>query len=235
MQRRDAGIATFAAIVLLLGCTPKHTNMLIFGTDSKIALDVSGSPTSGSPQITIGWRRNELALVPLLSNAPTTADLSWYGSTGNCGQGDDGCGGGAGELFQAKDQNGSVTHTDAYSTIASFGANLDASASTAASAKGAIATFFATGVAAQKLAEQGGARLVSTAPTAGTDHTFTTDASRMAMEQGLEKNPNCAVAVRNWMKSNNITDGLTVFVYDSVYDKQRSEALKDATVKSACA
>ena len=236
---RVDGLAVIATLVLSAGCTPKHTNMLIFVTDTKVALDVSASPTNAVPYITVGYRREEVALVPLLANAPANADLSTNGAAvaNGCQQSltasDNNrstipeCGG-AGYLFQGMDG----THTDAYSTIASFGANLDASASSSAAVKGAIATFFATGVAAQKLAERGGAELVSTSA-ASAATSFSNDSSVPTLVAGLMK-PGCQTAVLAWMQANKIPDGVTVFTYGKAYDSQRAKALQDPTVKAAC-
>ena len=46
--------------LLLSGCaTPQHTNTLIFGTNTKLALDISQSPTN-LPSITFGYKREEV-------------------------------------------------------------------------------------------------------------------------------------------------------------------------------
>jgi len=59
---------------------------------------------------------------------------------------------------------------DAYSVLGTFSGNMSSSSTTGAgpeaNLKGGIAQYFATGIAAQLLAEKGGAALVSTAPTA---------------------------------------------------------------------
>ena len=54
---------------LLLGCTstPQHTNVLVFGTNTKLALDLSQDATSGIG-ITLGYKRLEAVWMPLLPN-----------------------------------------------------------------------------------------------------------------------------------------------------------------------
>lgn len=149
--------------LLLSGCaTPQHTNTLIFGTNTKLALDISQSPTN-LPSITFGYKREEVVWMPLLANVdkdgkpcnPTsainkdTADESEV--TSDC-------------LFQGNDGK----DKDTYSVLASFGAkfNGEAVGSSAPSAKGGggLAQFFATGIAARELAKRGGERLVSVQP-----------------------------------------------------------------------
>lgn len=242
------GLAVILALLASTGCTPKHTNMLIFVTDTKIALDVSASATNAVPQITLGYRREEVALVPLLANAPANADLSVNGTATANGCPQSGTAtetdndappsvcAGAGYVFKATDMvSGKVTHTDAYSTIASFGATFDSSASTSAAAKGSIATFFATGVAAQKLAEQGGAQLVSTSAATASATTISTDTSRSALVGGLMNKTGCQAAVITWMQANKIpADEFTVFANGKAYDTQRAQALQDPAVKAAC-
>src|SRR5437899_4879752 len=52
------------------GCTTlRHNDVLIFGTDTKLAVDVSAAPTSGgAPEITIGYKRQEAVWMPLVVN-----------------------------------------------------------------------------------------------------------------------------------------------------------------------
>jgi hypothetical protein len=158
--------------LLLAACsTPKHTNLLIFGTDTKIALDVSASPTTGSPNITVGYRREELALVPLVSNSPSDASFgngvavtpTTNGVQAGGEQKPAQCIGGGCMLVASGVSGGGVPiGPDTYSTLASFGANFDSGTNNGgATAKGGIASYFATGIAAQLLAAKGGAALVS--------------------------------------------------------------------------
>lgn len=140
--------------LLLAGCaTPQHTNTLIFGTNTKLALDISQSPTN-LPSITFGYKREEAVWMPLVANIKqdgTPCDVSM--TSESC-------------LLQGtENHNGDK---DTYSVLASFGAkfNGEATGVNAPNAKGGggLAQFFATGIAARKLAEKGGARLVSVQP-----------------------------------------------------------------------
>lgn len=71
-------VASLLAMSVLGGCqsTPEHTNTLIFGTNTKFALDVSQDPT-GVVGVTLGYKRQEAVWMPLLANsraaAPATA------------------------------------------------------------------------------------------------------------------------------------------------------------------
>ena len=152
----------FFAICALAGCSaPKHTNTLIFGTDTKVALDVSQDPT-GALGITLGYKRKEAVWMPLLANE--TVD----GKPAKCS--DDAC-----RRFVGKTGEGEPSGKDAedtYSVLATFKGNGGGSASGAAGVgvKGnaELAQYFATGFAARILAEQGAA-VVNTAASSKND------------------------------------------------------------------
>lgn len=139
---------------LLLGCTstPQHTNVLVFGTNTKLALDLSQDATSGIG-ITLGYKRLEAVWMPLLPNQANDAGGGLKPSS--CDKETD-C-----PKFIGKDDKG---QHDTYSVLASFGSKLGAGVDAAgkdAKVNGEIAQYFATGLAARILA-QNGAALVST-------------------------------------------------------------------------
>lgn len=139
----------FSTCILFIvsGCaTPRHSNTLIFATNTKFALDVSADP-SGSPSITAGYKRQEAVWMPLLANKDEK------GSPASCMN--ETC------LFRGK----AGTDMDTYSVLASFGAKFSGKGdASGAKAEGGLAQYFATGLAARKLAEVGGARLVAVQP-----------------------------------------------------------------------
>lgn len=149
-------IVTFIGL-LLVGCaTPQHTNTLIFGTNTKLALDISQSPTN-LPSVTFGYKREEAVWMPLVAN------IDKDGKPCDVSTNKPDC------LFQGKDTiDGRITSVDTYSVLASFGAkfNGEAVGSGAPSAKagGGLAQFFATGIAARKLAETEGATKLFSIP-----------------------------------------------------------------------
>lgn len=52
------------------GCALPHSDVMLFGTDSQVALDVSANPEQGNtPHVTIGYKRREFVWMPLLANA----------------------------------------------------------------------------------------------------------------------------------------------------------------------
>lgn len=140
----------------LFGCssTPQHTNVLVFGTNTKVALDVSQDATSGVG-VTLGYKRQEAVWMPLLPNqAPITEgnDLqpSKCDSATTCPK------------FEGVD---GANQKDTYSVLASFGSKLGGgvdSEGKKAEVTGEIAQYFATGLAARLLAQHGGAGLVNT-------------------------------------------------------------------------
>lgn len=69
-------IAAAISGVGLSGCLNgvQHNDVLIFGTDTKLALDVSASATGGgTPEVTIGYKRAEAVWMPLVANGTGVA------------------------------------------------------------------------------------------------------------------------------------------------------------------
>lgn len=149
-MRHSRLIATCALTGALTACgTVPHADTLLFGTDTKLALDVSMSPEAGgTPQVTVGYKRREFVVMPLVVN----------GNDSRVIQGD------AAKVNEPKYLGKSDTsEEDTYSVLASFGADFEGGAQTgAAKAGGGLAQYFATGMAARILARQGGADLVNT-------------------------------------------------------------------------
>lgn len=160
MSRPFHGIAPTALAICVLAATTgcaqmtRHSNTLVFATDTGIGLKV-GQDANQMPSIEIGYNRQEAALIPLLAN--TSADGQQLlpcpqtisaGSVPNT------------STLLLADCHFRATHDgnsrDAYSTMASFGAEVKGSGSEASVA---VAQFFATGIAAQRLT-MAGANLV---------------------------------------------------------------------------
>jgi hypothetical protein len=159
----------FILIAALAGCgNLQHNDVLVFATDTKLALDVSPSPTSGgAPSFTLGYKRSEGVWMPLVINGTHSTVLNGQKVCDQAGR----CWSynyAALEAFKicaAKEDGPPVAclrslsqdikytgsgegRTDTYSVFASFGADTGASGG----GKATLAQFFATGVAAQKLA-----------------------------------------------------------------------------------
>jgi hypothetical protein len=149
-------ILPFFAFLHACGSTPEHTNTLIFATSTKFALDVSASPT-GSPDFTLGYKRTEGVWMPLLANKKNAKGVL---EPAVCDSPSSKC------LYQGKDDK----KTDTYSVFASFGANFSGGSQVGegtganVNAAGGLAQFFATGIAAQVIANQDPSRLVSVQP-----------------------------------------------------------------------
>ena len=105
------------------GCqTPKHTNTLIFGTNTRVGLDVGYDPKQQSGGILVGYQRQEAVWMPLLAN---TADSGTEPGPKAATSPRD-------HLFTGWDGQG----TDTYSVIASIGAEFNGKAGTSAEAGG---------------------------------------------------------------------------------------------------
>lgn len=160
-----------AALTLLplmaAGCAmPPHSNMMVFGTNTSLAVRVGASATS-VPEISVGYSRQEAVLMPLVANKAGTS--------------------GTGSSLIPCDVSAPVTVTgsarflkhpcllvgqhgdsqDTYSVLASFGANIKGTGKKDEVGVGVgLAQYFATGVAAQMLALSGGASVVAIGPAA---------------------------------------------------------------------
>ncbi len=154
---------TLAIVGVCGGCsqTTRHSNTMIFGTNTSLGIK-AGTDTAKIPSFLVGYDRQEVVIMPLVANtvekngannklspcdlkAAATEQLNSKYSVHPC------------SLVAVNNKM-----QDSYSVLASFGASFDGSSgSTEAKAKGGLAQYFATGVAAQILATMGGAAVVS--------------------------------------------------------------------------
>ncbi|MBL4639737.1 MAG: hypothetical protein JKY57_04330 [Kordiimonadaceae bacterium] len=195
---KNCGRAVMLGVVAssIAGCAQmtRHSNTLVFGTNTSIGVNV-GTDATQTPTIQIGFQRQEAALVPLLANTsesgsnlvPCPASLV----DNNPKAPPSGC------LFVATSyEGGEITNKDAYSVLASFGGKAKGSGT---GAEIAVAQYFATGVAAQQLAESGGANIVvaTTATAAAAIANANTAAIKSKVELALVKEKaNAAVQVK---------------------------------------
>lgn len=177
---------TAAAALVLPGChTPKHSNVLVFATSTKAGIDISYDPKVQEPNFVVGYKRQEGVWMPLLANlgedgltpgagvparaAPcaTLASGRPIAAVSNTNSGapradSAGVEPASGVLFVGTEKD----QVDTYSVLASFGAKFSGRSGRGRGAEGSggLAQYFATGLAARKLAQVGGERLVSIQP-----------------------------------------------------------------------
>lgn len=180
-RNRILALGWFLIVFGLAGCATPTNQVLVFGSDTTVALDVSGDPT-GQPSFTLGYKRREAVWLPLVAGnslilthrctidsgtkMTCTATDQPISATHVCVAPPVGTAPNAtvdntpmlclnsvalAAKFVGKKNN---SQEDAYSVLASFG--LKASGNSAQ-----IAQYLATGFAARTLAENGGAALVS--------------------------------------------------------------------------
>ena len=151
-------IYTVIAIALLNGCATKHHDVLLFGTDTSFGVNVGADPAAATvTNVSIGYKRREAVFMPLLANGMDSeatidgANAKYQGSA----EGSAPCGTNCGGI-------------DTYSVFASFGGRATGKTGEAGLQ---VAQFFATGIAAQRLAKNDRAsELVATgAPEATAD------------------------------------------------------------------
>ncbi|MBS0296221.1 MAG: hypothetical protein JSR45_07915 [Proteobacteria bacterium] len=141
--------AATAALILLCGCAEPHNDVLIFGTTTKIGLSVSAAPSSAAtPQLSIGYNRDEAVWMPLIANGRGLRD-GWVPSLCGLAQAQP-C---PAPLDQLKYKGvDGAQGSDAYSVFASLGTNLSGKGGDVSATFG-TAQFFATGIAAQEIAK----------------------------------------------------------------------------------
>ncbi|MEO1648913.1 MAG: hypothetical protein AAFR32_08855 [Pseudomonadota bacterium] len=165
----------------LAGCVQatRHSNTMVFGTNTSLAARI-GQSVAQVPEVSVGYSRQEAVIMPLLANtgdrggrngvlspcsalvAPTPTPTPTPPPTElpKTIEEPHPC-----KFVAMKTSSGDVSFQDSYSVLASFGANIKAR-SPGDGTKNAeigvgIAQYFATGVAAQLLAANGGAAVVS--------------------------------------------------------------------------
>jgi hypothetical protein len=136
-------LVSVIAVVIISGCAIKHSDVMLFGTNTKYGLSIAMDQPENTPHINVGYKRQEFVWMPLVANGADSVIQNKV-ATAN-----------AQDLkYIGKEPTGK---DDTYSVLASFGADFKASG---AAGGGGIAQYFATGMAARKLAEVGGASLV---------------------------------------------------------------------------
>lgn len=174
-------IPIVGAAVILGGCATAGNEVLLFGTETKVGISISGDP-AGSPDFTLGYRRREAVWLPVsVGGGGIPTHLCTEGNPhpplqcteAEAGKGSHVCvrvtkGGNAKAaglellceeaakvrrlLYVGSDGSGSSK--DAYSVIANFGLQTGNAAGTE------ISQYIATGMAARILAGKGGEKLV---------------------------------------------------------------------------
>lgn len=170
-MRRHQGAIAAAALALSACGNLQHNDVLVFATETKVAFDVSASAVDGgAPEVTLGYKRKEGVWMPLVVNGRSSTLLSdqvTCDAQGRCytmasairkpfedcvrlsaGK-PEACIAALRDEVKYVGQAGD--RTDTYSTFASFGAEF---AGGGTGAKAGLAQFFATGIAAQRLAER---------------------------------------------------------------------------------
>lgn len=117
MRHNLSTIGLTITLAFIAGCnsTPHHTNVMVFGTNTKFGLDAAVNPAGGTPDFTLGYKRQEVVWMPLLANSNFNENLP---KPYPCG---DDC------MFRGKDGD---KQFDTYSVLASFGAEFGGRAST---------------------------------------------------------------------------------------------------------
>lgn len=182
-SRSNRYLAALALVPLAAGCVQatRHSNTMYFGTNTTFGIK-AGASTGEVPEVIVGYDRQEAVILPLLAN---TVDHSQPPNNrlGPCPvEKPLEVTGGEYAVHPCSFVSIKGGNLDSYSVLASFGAEFAARAQNP-EASGGLAQYFSTGMAAQILADRGGAALVSTnksasegaSSAAGTDKLFPTE------------------------------------------------------------
>ncbi len=112
-----------ATLALLVGCTSTENAPLIFGQAQTLGISVGASSTNLTPEITVGYKDINIAHIPTIVRTDDGSGVLIQGTVGDTGQ-----------------------HKDAYSTFGQFEASAKAD-------EVSLGKFFATGIAARRLAD----------------------------------------------------------------------------------
>jgi hypothetical protein len=138
---------------LLVGCAlPQHNNTLIFSVQRDVGVGVKTPVDGTAPSLYLGYKSSEIAWVPLWANQRTETGRVTTMLCNTATVPDGRCINGP-KFVGDSDTPGRNDAHDAYSTFASFGGDFGATNSSANGqvVTGKMASFFATGVAAQHL------------------------------------------------------------------------------------
>lgn len=209
-RRLYAQLAALIALPALGGCVQmtRHSNMMIFGTNTVVGIKLGVNATS-VPEISVGFTRQEAVVLPLVANVSESTQ-----EPGNLVPCDP-----RSPVTVTKvpaDTRDFLVHPcslvgvngtamDSYSVLASFGGKFEtASENGSVKANGGVAQYFATGVAAQTLALNGGAAVVASSdaakaaagnpPVKATTASLYSDAAQLAQARADQKDYATAIA-----------------------------------------
>lgn len=75
---RPSKIPLIIAVLLLNACAVPHNDVMVFGTDTTVGIDISSSPEqANSPHFIVGYKRKELVYMPLFVNGVTSQLLKY--------------------------------------------------------------------------------------------------------------------------------------------------------------
>lgn len=162
-SRRSGFLLMTAVVVLASGCSVPHRDVLLFGTDTSLGVNVGADPAAAQvTNVSIGYKRREAVYMPLVVNGTDSKFTNDGKNMKYAGR--------------AEGEPAGEGGKDTYSVFASFGGS-----ARAATAQGGaqVAQFFATGIAAQRLAKSDRVtELVSTSAPQATEEAAAAAAAR---------------------------------------------------------
>lgn len=235
-----AGLAVCLAAASLTGCAslPRHNNTLVFFTTTSVALSVGADPTS-TPKILLGYQRNEGVAMPLVADTGRLPGPNDTSSGVPCNVAPTPSADPSPCVLFGKRTRGTIElASDIPSVLATFKGNGAAQGVSSDPAKpqvqasGGIVQYFATGIAAQLLAEHGGAATVSNGPAAVA--AVMASSERLALRAALDDAGVKGDAITIAANANRLVDKIGA-TFDAKVRTVGLEAAKTALLAAAAA
>lgn len=124
--------APLLGVAVLAGCGNADSVHLVFGQQNVVGLDITASAPEQGGSLSLGFKDKNIAVIPVAVESGTLKDGSKYKLLGSTNK-----------------ESADKRRSDAYSTLGQFELNSGKDGSLSVG----LGKFFATGIAAQKLAE----------------------------------------------------------------------------------
>jgi hypothetical protein len=142
----------------LSGCNAPDNLPLVFYQATTVGITANASPAQGSPEISLGYRDTDVAVVPVIAGGRQVRGVSPLNSDDNLNDQED-----LVTLVSPTDKQKRAKFQDALSVFGQFQVDTSAGGNNQTGASVGLGKFFATGLAARSLAVGFKCKLANTA------------------------------------------------------------------------
>jgi hypothetical protein len=139
-------LTTFTLMVVLGGCNAPDNLPLVFYQATTVGITANASPAQGSPEISLGYRDTDVAVVPVIAGGRKVRGVSPVNSEDSLNEQESSL-----ILSGSKDKQKTAKFEDALSVFGQFQVDTNADTKSQTASIG-LGKFFATGLAARSLA-----------------------------------------------------------------------------------